>query len=436
MNKKNAIILSIAILFVGTFIFGFLKYSKNEKEVENISQEIVSENKYVGQIEYIEGEVEKRTGGESGWFVAEKSEIINPGSEIRTFENSRAILTFEDGSAIRLDEDTQIKFGLNDSNINIVLTRGTIFNKVSKNETREYSVAVGEYKVIALGTHFSVENKKDGEVKILVLESEVKIQDKDNNNLENVTEGNRADIKENKVEKKELENKELEDEFIVWNMEKDELKRVVKEEEVKEEAVQETSSISLSGKKTDRGVKLTWSTKNVSAPKGFKLVKSTGKNPVYPGDSYVYLSDKGTRSYEWKIDNGKEYYFRACVYTGSGCSLYSNNVLVDTPSGDSDKSDDGDDYADKVSLSAKKDGDNVKLSWSIYGGDAPKGFKVVKSKEKNPVYPGDDYKYLSDEDTDSYTWKDLSDGKTYHFRVCVYKGGECGTYSNDVSIEI
>jgi len=204
MNKKNAIILSIAILFVGTFIFGFLKYSKNEKEVENISQEIISENKYVGQIEYIEGEVEKRTGGESGWFVAEKSEIINPGSEIRTFENSRAILTFEDGSAIRLDEDTQIKFGLNDSNINIVLTRGTIFNKVSKNETREYSVAVGEYKVIALGTHFSVENKKDGEVKILVLESEVKIQDKDNNNLENVTEGNRADIKENKVEKHKI----------------------------------------------------------------------------------------------------------------------------------------------------------------------------------------------------------------------------------------
>jgi hypothetical protein len=37
----------------------------------------------------------------------------------------------------------------------------------------------------------------------------------------------------------------------------------------------------------------------------------------------------------------------------------------------------------------------------------------------------------------SYTWeKDLKEGKDYHFRVCVYEGGECGEYSDDEKVEL
>lgn len=232
---------------------------------------------------------------------------------------------------------------------------------------------------------------------------------------------------------KKNENLTLKQDHSVETQKSIEEKETIKE--IEKEEIKPIGTVNLSGEKTSKGVKLKWNTENVNAPKGFKLVKAIGKDPVYPGDSYIYLSKEATRSYEWEIDNGKTYNFRVCVYTGESCSLYSNTVAVTAPKIVIEKDDE--EQGIKISLFAKKDGDDVKLSWDISGGDAPKGFKVVKSKSKNPVYPGDDYKYLSDKKTDSYKWKDLKDGKTYHFRVCAYKGsGKCGTYSNDVEVKI
>ena len=68
------------------------------------------------------------------------------------------------------------------------------------------------------------------------------------------------------------------------------------------------------------------------------------------------------------------------------------------------------------------------------------GFKVVVDTDKNPVYPGNQYHYYSESSKRNDVWKDddgsmkLKSGNTYHFRVCIYKGGSCGAYSNDVSV--
>lgn len=86
-----------------------------------------------------------------------------------------------------------------------------------------------------------------------------------------------------------------------------------------------------------------------------------------------------------------------------------------------------------LSLSAVKVDDGVRLTWTVGNGlSVPQGFKLVKSESANPVYPGDEYQYLSDSGTRSYTWS-LKNGKTYHFRVCTYVDGKCAVYSNDVS---
>ena len=71
--------------------------------------------------------------------------------------------------------------------------------------------------------------------------------------------------------------------------------RVVEEKEKKEVAA---PKISLWAEKTNSGVKLTWALKNINSPKGFKIVKSTSKNPVYPGDDYKYISNSSQRSYQ------------------------------------------------------------------------------------------------------------------------------------------
>lgn len=75
----------------------------------------------------------------------------------------------------------------------------------------------------------------------------------------------------------------------------------------------------------------------------------------------------------------------------------------------------------------------VKLTWNITG-DGSKGFKVVKSTEPNPEYPGDSAEYV-DGNTRSLTRYGLG-GKTYHFRVCRYTGNGCDAYSNNLTLAI
>lgn len=75
----------------------------------------------------------------------------------------------------------------------------------------------------------------------------------------------------------------------------------------------------------------------------------------------------------------------------------------------------------------------VKLAWNI-SGDGSQGFKLVKSTEANPEYPGDSAEYI-DANTRSITRYGLS-AKTYHFRVCRYTGNGCDAYSNNLELTI
>lgn len=87
-----------------------------------------------------------------------------------------------------------------------------------------------------------------------------------------------------------------------------------------------------------------------------------------------------------------------------------------------------------ISLSGVKVDNGIKLDWSVSNLDVSKGFKVVWSKDNpNPVYPGNNYAYLDNSGSRSYTFS-KKDGKTYYFRVCQYLGGSCGKYSNSVQV--
>lgn len=85
-------------------------------------------------------------------------------------------------------------------------------------------------------------------------------------------------------------------------------------------------------------------------------------------------------------------------------------------------------------FATQKDG-RVVLEWKVSGMETPLGFKVVKGKEENPVYPGSDYHYLDNSAVRRDEWKMLSGG-IYYFRVCEYLGGVCGVYSNNVRVEV
>ncbi|MFZ6015603.1 MAG: SH3 domain-containing protein [Patescibacteria group bacterium] len=220
--------------------------------------------------------------------------------------------------------------------------------------------------------------------------------------------------------------------YLTTNLKPEAKKDDVKKSE--DDAIPATGSITLQGQLTDPGkVKLSWTTGGLNASKGFKIVISESADPVYPGNDYHYLSDPSARQDYWsKLTGGKTYHFRVCQYLGGKCGVYSNDIAITVATNGA--------FAENV-LPGSIDltvtpvaGGKANITWTLTDMTSPKGFKVVKDTNPDPVYPGNDYHYLADPESRSDTWTGLSAGETYHFRVCEYLGGYCGTYSNDVEI--
>ena len=192
----------------------------------------------------------------------------------------------------------------------------------------------------------------------------------------------------------------------------------------------EVGTITLTGSMVDNTTaQVNWTVSNFTSEQGFKVVMADHANPVYPGDDYHYLSDPNARSDKWyDLFQSGTYYFRVCEYLGGTCGVYSNNLALKIS---------GTSYSEtkKITLTVSSAENGAVLNWTP-NFTSPSGFKLVKATTANPVYPGNDYQYLSDPDARNYTWTGLTAGQTLHFRVCEYLGGKCGVYSNDVSLKI
>lgn len=184
------------------------------------------------------------------------------------------------------------------------------------------------------------------------------------------------------------------------------------------------AKITLTGKAVSDGVSLSWTVTGLNTDKGFKIVKSTEINPVYPGNDYQYLTDGSTRTYKWKITDGQTYYFRVCQYDGNGkCLRYSNNLKLTAPTSTPDTT-------TTISLTGNHTTTGITVNWTVTAGEAT-AFKVCKSLEPNPVYPGSDCAYITSGTT--HTWN-VTDGKTYYVRVGKYEDGKVTVYSNQITV--
>lgn len=195
--------------------------------------------------------------------------------------------------------------------------------------------------------------------------------------------------------------------------------------------VNPNGKISLTGESHDGKVNLNWSIADVNVDQGFKVVVASHENPVYPGDDYHYITDPGARSDEWNATPGT-YYFRVCQYLGGKCGTYSNNVKVVISGTESTSETSTGNSTGKITLSGGAVGHTVKLNWTLSGMTSRMGYKVVYSTSENPVYPGNDYHYYSEESTKTDEWQ--MDPGTYYFRACEYLGGKCGVYSNNLKV--
>jgi transmembrane sensor len=80
-----------------------------------------------------------------------------------------------DGSHIELNTDTKIEVAYSDAERRIDLDRGEAFFSVAKDKARPFIVDAGHYRVVAVGTAFSVYREGDA-IEVLVTEGKVRIE--------------------------------------------------------------------------------------------------------------------------------------------------------------------------------------------------------------------------------------------------------------------
>ena len=445
---------AILFLVIGTYLF------YNQKKTTSKLGVVLS---------YVEGEVEYQKNN-NGWKTAPSELSLSEGNMVRVLSSGRAILNFDDGSSVRLKANTIVVLeDLSPGHVVVVNNKGEVYARISKSSKREFLVKTPNASYQAMGTAFKTANDESKQG-VEVYESQVKVLGINNQNELLVSEGSQYYLVN--ADKPNLANavsvidinEVKKDEFIVWNKEEDKKNSEnvdpvtptvtqVPENTPKPTEKNEPSptqkptakptlkpinaengegKLILSAVKTDEGVYLKWVVSGMDSNLGFKIVKSTESNPVYPGNDYQYLETPSIREYTWKIKDGNTYHFRVCKYTGSGCSVYSNDVSVKTPTGE-----ESGDSGSVSSISLKSEG-GARVSWTL-SGYSSKGFKVVWSKNSSPVYPnrdGDQYHYYSEASKRDDNVDAFSGSGKYYVRVCEYLGGVCGVYSNQIEVNL
>lgn len=369
-----------------------------------------------------DGTVETWDG--SNWKAIAAGETMAGQSQLRTGEASKAVLEFDEGSALRLDENTHVILEeIGNQRITVLEVAGETYSRVNKTSGLTYAVKSGNTETVALGTAFGVATEtsnwvKKGEKKVIVkvTESKVKVKiHKGEETLEKeVSEGEELIVDmekpiEDAAKKVPLSKEETsQDGFFAWNRSEDSEKSYplgvlsditppeIKIIEPLDGIKTELYKVAVKGT-TEAGAKIFVNETEVTNKEGAfeKIITlKTGENKIT-----VKAKDDSGNSAEKTITITKE-----------GKAVQASPLYLKGWAGS----------------------DGIHLSWSLSGITAPKGFKLVKSLEAYPSYPGDSAIYLNPE-TRSYLWE-IRDGKTWNFRVCIYEGGSCGTYSNNLKI--
>lgn len=387
---------------------------------------------------------------------------LKEGGTVSTEAKSRAVLTLDDGSALRLDEQTTVTLvSLDADNIRVTQGAGTVYSRLVKSD-RSYTITADNTAYTALGTAFTTTSGATDKG-VQVYESSVKVDGV----ADAVAEGKQyyKQHHDSKIAGK-VTTIDLDalgkSEFATWNLSEDEKSALFKDKlgvlaQLKAKQAKDTAKTGAKKKKTDNsngarlglslsakavtgGAELSWRVTAVEAPYGFKLVRSSSSaTPTFGKDEALYIDDAAARQATWKSSKDGTYWYRVCIYQKeAGCSNYSNAVQVKV-TGSKPKTDKTPKPTAKVTrgtLTLHSVNSSGKAHWS-FSGKAPYGYKLVVSKNPGPSYPGSDAAYISDGNaTYGYIPSPKKSG-TYYVRICAYTNGseseQCVNYSNEVT---
>ena len=149
--------LGLVLIITGIFAVAFYNNTEETPTTDTQTEEVVEielVDTMTASVSYAQGNVQYRTEGD--WQDVETDLAIQPGMSVRTIgATSRAIVTFEDGSILRLDASSEIDFQtLTKTRVLIVQTSGYAYNRVVSNAERSYIVQTANAQFEAQGTAF------------------------------------------------------------------------------------------------------------------------------------------------------------------------------------------------------------------------------------------------------------------------------------------
>lgn len=394
-----------------------------------------------GYIADVDGTVELQKAGTEEWVVVAVGETVAMGDSIKTGDTGRAVIEIDNGDAVRLNSSTEVTLqDLMSNNIVIYQASGEVYSRVMKSTTNHYYVVTDDVETLALGTAYSVQVKPSEQTKVSTYESTVRVTYKQQ--LEEVSAQNylEIDLQSEQLNLSEFTGTEYADEFVKWNVEKDEEKGYTTAEQ---NAPTLTVTAPANGLSTEaESVHVTGS-----------ATDDTGmKKIIVNGTIYMEMNEDGTgfdpatgtfdvvvplnagentitvQAYDvyWNAAQTQTLTVTRTVAPGTTATPIPTNP----PSAG----------MSIVTITSPQAG-KIYVKWNVTGFTSSNGFKIVRSTSANPTYPNNGlpnwaYTYMSDANAREGYLYDVPAG-TYHVRVCAYNGSTCNSYyTNDRTVTV
>ena len=445
-NTKLICSLVGVLIIVGglTIILSGGKKSDSKSD-EQVATEESKQIKIGAAITLKEGTVQiKSLQGQ--WEEINNDTILQEKSQIRTVgASSRVVVAFDDGSAVRLDANSEAELEkLNIDNIVVKHIAGYTYNRVMPSETVKYVVVSKDAQYEALGTAFRTTNTGDEQaVEVFdssVLETIINKTVKTGEKLVVVDESNPD--QNGTISKLDIEELKK-DAFLAWNIEID-----TKDNNFKSKLgiFSDIKSPDVTLSKNDGEVILF----EPNASEGTVEISGTTE----AGAKVTVISKSQTGANPVEVTIGSDGRFTTPVLTAPIGNSVFEFIVKDRTGNTTIKSlrltfqkksqpIAGNATSFVLSGSANNTNSKVELNWTFKGISAPDGVKNVYSKTADPVFgaAGVASTYAETGTTAVIKYEDFvkKDGNgTYYIKSCVYDKATstCGQYSNQISVVI
>lgn len=435
-NTRLAMILVAVLVITGGIVFGFTGNSSEETQVaQELPEEIEVADLSTASVTYFEGVVEYSIDEGREWQEVEQDQQLEQGTSMRTVGAiSKAVLTFEDQSELRVDANSEVVLQtITSGRVVIKQNSGYTYGRLVRSLERDFVVRTKNAQFNALGTAFRTATTGDEE-SAEVYDSLVRetVTNKE------ASQGEKIIISEdNGIVESEVENLDIDDikdiEFIQWNRQRDMDSELFKDHlgflsdfdgpEIVITSPEPSSTIKVSDGDnptvvfegtTEDGTELTVLSKSVAGSQTQSITVADGKFKSSEvkaaiGNSVFEFVGKDRRGNETRLTISLTV-VRAATVQEQG-----------------------------IQLAVTQSSDKVTAEWLAVGIKAEDGVYMVYSDQMGPVYPdsiselGSSNKFTIDKATAG-----MSPGETYYFRVCRYlkDSNTCDNYSNEVSIVI